>query len=138
MSEYNKPLPKPTPWSKPFWDGCKRHELLIQKCADCKKFVFYPKLFCPNCLSPKLEWIKASGNGKIYTYAVVYSYAPTEFSEDLPYIVAVVELDEGVRLMSNIVDCSPEAVRCDMRVVAHFQDISGEYTLPRFKLVPGA
>ena len=133
MKEYKKPLPKPTPWSKPFWDGCKRHELLIQKCRDCQNFVFYPKLFCQYCLSPNLEWVKVSGRGKVYSYTVVYSYAPTDFSGDVPYVVAVIELQEGVRLMSNIVGCSPEAVKCDMKVELVFDDITEEITLPKFK-----
>jgi hypothetical protein len=133
MKEYKKPLPKPTPWSKPFWDGCKRHELFIQNCKDCKNPIFYPKLFCPHCLSPNLEWVKAGGRGKVYSYTVVHSYAPTEFSEDIPYIVAVIELQEGVRLMSNIVGCLPETVKCDMEVEVIFDDVTKEITLPKFK-----
>jgi len=133
MTEYKKSVPKPTPWSQPFWEGCKRHELLIQKCEECQKLVFYPKLFCPHCLSSKLEWVKTSGKGKIYTYSVVHSYAPTEFSDDVPYVVAVIELDEGVRLMSNVIDCPLGSIRCDMRVEAVFHDVTEEITLPKFK-----
>jgi hypothetical protein len=133
MKEYKKPLPQPTPWSKPFWDGCKRHEFLIQRCNDCKKYNFYPKLFCPHCLSLNLEWVKASGRGKVYSYTVVYSYQPTEFSEDVPYIVAVIDLQEGVRMMSNIVGCLPETVKCDMEVEVVFDDVTKEITLPKFK-----
>lgn len=136
MKEYKKPLPQPTPWSKPFWDGCKRRELLIQKCKDCQNPNFYPKLFCPNCLSLNLEWVKASGRGKVYSYTVVYSYQPTEFSEDVPYIVAVIDLQEGVRMMSNIVGCPPEAVKCDIEVEVVFDDVTEEITLPKFKPVP--
>lgn len=135
MKEYKKPLPKPSPWSKPFWDSCKRHELLIQKCKDCKNPIFYPKLFCPHCLSDNLEWVKASGRGKVYSYTVVHSYQPTEFAEDVPYVVAVIDLDEGVRMMSNIVNCPTEAVKCDMEVEAIFEDVTDEITLPKFKPV---
>lgn len=134
MKEYMKPLPNPTPFSKPFWDGTKRHELLIQKCQDCQKFVFYPKVICPFCLSDNLEWIKASGRGKIYSYMVVYSYQPQAFAEDVPYVVAIIDLDEGVRMMSNVVECDPEMVRCDMDVTVVFDDITDEITLPKFKL----
>ena len=133
MKEYMKPLPNPTPFSKPFWDGAKRHELLIQKCQDCQKFVFYPKVICPFCLSDNLEWIKASGRGKIYSYMVVYSYQPQAFAEDVPYVVAIIDLDEGVRMMSNVVECDPEMVRCDMDVTVVFDDITAEITLPKFK-----
>lgn len=133
MKEYNKPLPQPTPWSKPFWEGCKRHEFLIQKCKDCGKYIFYPKLFCSYCLSPNLEWVKASGKGKVYTYSIVHSYPPTEFAGDVPYIVGVIVLEEGVRLMSNIVEVSPEDVKCDMEVEVVFDDVTEEITLPKFK-----
>lgn len=135
MTGYKKPLPKPTPWSKPFWDGCKNKKLLIQRCKDCEKHIFYPKLFCPFCLSNNLSWIEATGKGKIYTYTVVYSYQPTEFSEDVPYIIAVINLDEGIKMMSNIVDCKPEQVKCDMDVEVVFEEVADEVTLPKFKPV---
>ena len=133
MKEYKKPLPEPTFFSKPFWDGAKRHELLIQKCKDCQKFVFYPKVVCPFCLSDNLEWVKASGRGKVYSYMVVYSYQPQAFAEDVPYVVAIIDLEEGVRLMSNVVECDPETVRCDMNVTVVFDDVTEEFTLPKFK-----
>lgn len=133
MKKYNRPLPKPTPWSKPFWDGCKRHELLIQKCKNCQTSIFYPKMFCPQCLSPNLEWVRASGRGKVYSYTIVHSYGPTEFSEDTPYVVAVVDLEEGVRMMSNIVECLPDLVKCDMEVEVVFDDVTEDITLPKFR-----
>ncbi len=135
MTEYKKPLPSPMPWSKPFWDGCSQGKLLVQKCKACSRPVFYPKLFCPFCLSQELEWIEAKGTGKVYTFTVVYAYQPTEFSEDVPYIVAVIDLDEGVRLMSNIVDCKPEEVRCDMEVEVVFEKATEEVTFPKFRPV---
>lgn len=135
MKAYNKPLPQPTPWSQFFWDGCKNKKLLVQKCEDCQKHIFYPKLFCPFCLSQELSWVEASGKGKIYSFTVVYSYQPTEFSDDVPYVIAVIELDEGVRMMSNIVDCNPVEVQCDMHVEVVFDEVSEEVTLPKFQLV---
>jgi uncharacterized OB-fold protein len=133
VKEYRKPLPVMTPWSAPFWEGCKRGELLIQKCQDCQTLNFYPKLYCASCLSSNLEWVKAGGKGKVYSYMVVYAFQPTEFAEDVPYVVAVVELDEGVRMMSNIVGCPPEEVRCDMRVEVVFEKATEEITLARFR-----
>ncbi len=135
MTKYKKPLPQSTPWSKPFWEGCKKHELLIQKCQDCQKYIFYPKMFCPDCLSSNLKWVKSSGKGKVYSYMVVYSYQPTEFDEDLPYVVAIIELEEGVRLMSDVIGCPPETVNCDMKVGVVFDDVTEEVTLPKFKPV---
>lgn len=133
MNEYKKPIPKPTQWSQPFWEGCKKHKLLIQKCQDCQKLIFYPKKFCPKCLSSNIEWMEASGKGKVYSYMVVYSYQPTEFEEDLPYVVAIVQLEEGVKMMSNIVGCSPEEVKCDMEVKVFFKKVTEEITLPNFR-----
>lgn len=133
MKEYKKPLPQITPWSKPFWEGCKREQLLIQKCQDCQKVIFYPKMFCPDCLSSNLEWVKASGKGKVYSYMVVYSYQPTEFEEDVPYVVAIIDLEEGVRMMSNIIGCNPEDVRCDMNIEVIFDHITDKFSLPKFK-----
>ncbi len=135
MKEYKKPLPEPSPWSKPFWDASKKHQLMIQKCKDCQKFIFYPKLFCPHCLSSNLEWVKASGRGKVYSYTIVHSYQPTEFSEDIPYVVGVIELTEGVRMMSNIIGCPPDKVKCDMKVEVVFDDVTETVTLPKFKPV---
>jgi uncharacterized OB-fold protein len=135
MKEYRKPLPKPTPWSTPFWSGCKNKKLLIQQCKDCKKHVFYPKLFCPFCLCQELDWIEASGRGKIYSYTIVHSYQPTEFSQDVPYAVAIIELEEGVRMMSNLVESDLQKVRCDLDVEVVFEDVTDEFTLPKFRLI---
>ena len=133
MRKYEKPIPKMSPWSKPFWDGCKKHELLIQKCKNCNKFVFYPKIICPFCLSENLEWVRASGCGKVYSYSVIYSYQPEVFSDDVPYVIAIIELDEGVRMMSNIVECDPETVKCGMDVGVVFEKITDEFMLPKFR-----
>jgi len=133
MKEYNKPLPTPTPWSRPFWDGCRNNKLLVQKCEECQKHIMYPKLFCPECLSEKLSWVEATGKGKIYSFSVVYSYQPTEFADDVPYVIGVIELDEGVRMMSNVVDCNPEDVQCDMDVEVVFDQVTDEFTLPKFR-----
>jgi len=135
MRGYEKPLPKPSTWSKPFWDGCKNRKLLIQQCEDCKKYIFYPKLFCPFCLSRDLSWVESTGRGTIYTFTVVYSYQPTGFADDVPYTIAVVKLSEGIRIMSNIVQCPPEEVVCDMEVEVIFDDVTQEITLPKFKPV---
>jgi uncharacterized OB-fold protein len=132
LQEYRKPLPTMTPWSAPFWEGCHRGELLVQKCQDCLSFVFYPKLYCPECLSSNLEWVKASGKGKIYSHMTVYAFQPTEFAVDVPYVVAIVELEEGVRMMSNIVGCAPDSIRCDMEVRVVFEKATDEITLAKF------
>lgn len=133
VKEYAKPLPTTTPWSAPFWEGCRRGELLVQKCEDCQSYVFYPKMYCPNCLSSHLEWIKASGKGTVYSFMTVYGFQPTEFAADVPYVVAIIELEEGVRMMSNIVGCPPDSVRCDMKVGVVFDKVTDAFTLPKFR-----
>jgi len=133
MKEYRKPLPHINNFSKPFWEGAKRHELLVQRCQDCNRFVFYPKIICPFCLSEDLEWVRASGRGKVYSYSVIYSYQPKAFSDDVPYVIAIIELQEGVRMMSNIVKCPPEEVKCDMEVEVIYDAVTENFTLPKFK-----
>lgn len=90
-------------------------------------------MLCPDCLSSRLVWVKASGRGKVYSHMTVYSYQPTEFKADLPYVVAIIELEEGVRMMGNVVECSPEGIRCDMEVEVIFKDVTKDVTLPQFR-----
>jgi len=136
MTSYNKPLPNITAHGREFWEGTKRHELLIQECKDCGTKVFYPKIFCPQCGSSNLGWIKASGKGSVYSYSSsLGKNAPSAFLGDVPYTIAIIRLEEGVQLMSTIVECSPEDVKCDMDVEVVFDDVTEEITLPRFKPV---
>jgi uncharacterized protein len=131
MSEYIKPLPKPTPTSRPFWDAAKRHELMLQRCGGCNAFIYYPRDRCPRCLSDSLEWRRASGRGKVYSYTVVRRASTRSFS-DKPYVLAIVELDEGVRMTTNI-ETTPESVKIGMPVTVYFDDVTPEHTLVKFK-----
>ena len=120
-------------WTIPYWEAAKQHKLLLQYCPDCAKHVFYPRLYCPHCDSDRLEWVEACGRGKVYSYTVVRNNAPSTFSADMPYVIAVVKLEEGVQMMTNIVGCSPEDVRIEMPVQVVFEKHSEEITLPKFK-----
>lgn len=131
MSEYTKPLPKPSPTSRPFWEAARRHELLLQRCGACSKFIYYPRPRCPHCFSDRLSWEQCSGKGKVYSYTVVRRASSRAFA-DAPYILAIVELAEGPRMTSNIV-ASPEQVRVDMPVTVFFDDVTPEHTLVKFK-----
>ena len=131
MSEYYKPLPKPSPTSRPFWDAAKRHELQIQKCAACHEYIYYPRNRCPKCFSDQLSWERVSGRGKVYSYTVVRRASSHAFA-DAPYVLAIVELAEGPRVTSNIV-APPEQVRVEMRVQVFFDDVTPEVTLVKFK-----
>jgi uncharacterized OB-fold protein len=132
--DYKAPLPRPTPESKPFWDGCKHHELRLQRCRDCGDAYFYPRNVCPACLSANVEWFRASGHGKVHTFTVVHAGGRNPPLE-LPFVLAVIELDEGVRVMSNLVGvpADPEQIRLDMPVVVEFADVTEQFTLPRFR-----
>ncbi len=131
MSDYIKPLPKPTPASRPFWDAARRHELTLQRCGGCKKFIYYPRDRCPHCLSKDLSWERVSGRGTIYSYTVVRRASSRAFA-DAPYVLAIVELDEGPRMTTNIV-APPEQLKIGMPVTAFFDDVTPEHTLVKFK-----
>lgn len=128
-----KPVPIVNPWARPFWDAARENKLKIQKCTDCNSHIFYPRIACPHCFSDNVEWVETSGKGKIYSYTVVENNAPSAFIGDLPYVVAVVRLEEGVQLLTNIVDCDPYEVECDMPVQVTFEKLNDEFTLPKFK-----
>lgn len=128
-----KPAPVVNTWARPFWDAAKEERLVIQKCAACGEWVFYPRIACPHCAADRLEWVEASGRGRIYSYTVVENNAPSAFIADMPYVVAVIRLEEGVQLLSNIVGCDPHSVECDMPVEVCFEPLDEEFTLPKFR-----
>jgi len=130
MSEYLKPLPKPSPTSRPFWEAARRHELKLQRCAACQKFIYYPRTRCPYCFGDQLEWQQVSGRGKVYSYTIVRRASHRAFTD--PYVLAIVELEEGPRMTTNIV-APPESVRVDQKVVVHFDDVTPDNTLVKFK-----
>jgi uncharacterized OB-fold protein len=127
-----KPLPEVTPESKPFWDGCRRHELLLQRCRACGAVQHYPRGVCATCWSTDLEWRRASGRGTVWTFTVTHRTQVPGFREALPYVLAWVELAEGVQMLANVVDCDPAAVRIGLPVRVVFEDATGEVSLPRF------
>jgi uncharacterized OB-fold protein len=131
MSEYSKPLPKPSPTSRPFWEAARRHELQLQRCSACGKFIYYPRDRCPSCFSDRLEWQRVSGRGKIYSYTLVRRASSRAFA-DAPYVLAIVELAEGPRMTTNIV-APPEQVRVEMPVEVVFDDVTPEHTLVKFR-----
>ncbi|MBM3489978.1 MAG: Zn-ribbon domain-containing OB-fold protein [Alphaproteobacteria bacterium] len=131
---YLKPLPVPDPDSEPFWQGCKRHRLLLRRCTDCGRLRYPPGPVCAHCGSRAGEWREASGRGRVYSWIVVRHPVPQEvFAAEVPYVVALIELEEGVRLASNLVGCPPEAVAADMPVAVTFEDVSETISLPKFR-----
>ena len=132
MIDNPKPTPPINPWTAPFWKAAREHRLLIQHCHKCGRNVFYPRLYCPFCLSDDLGWVESSGRGKVYTFSVVLNNAPTAFLTDMPFVIAIVKLEEGVQMMTNIVGCSPVDVHCEMPVAVAFEELNAEITVPKF------
>ena len=138
MAEYLKPVPKPDEVTKEFWKGCLREELLLQKCGDCSRFQYYPRPTCINCMSGNLEWVRSAGAGTVHSFTAVHQNMTPGFKDEVPYVFAVVELAEGVRLSTNIVGCVPADVYIGMPVEVVFENISPEINLPKFRPSPGA
>jgi len=131
---YEKPLPRPNGDTGPFWEGCKEHQLRFQRCSSCGHVRWPPSVICPICHSSNMEWIVASGKGRIYSFVVYHvAFHPT-FQNDIPYVTAIVELSEGPRILTNIVGCNPSELQCDMPVKVEWDDITDEFSLPKFKL----
>lgn len=128
-----RPLPEPTPLTQPFWEAARRHELVIQKCKKCGNHVFYPRYNCPTCGSRDLEWVTSSGKGNVYTFTVARRPTHPAFADRVPYVIAIVELEEGVHMTTNIVECQPDQVRVGMEVEAAFEDVSDEVSLVMFR-----
>jgi len=130
---YDKPLPTPSPESQPFWDGARAHRLLVQKCRDCATHWHPPSTICPACGSRAHEWIASSGKGTVFSFVTYHRLYNTGWKDELPYVVAVIELEEGARFLSNIVGIDPADIVCDMAVEAIFEDVTPDVTLPKFR-----
>lgn len=125
------PLPEPTAFTRPFWEGCQSEELRLACCCGCGHRFMPGAPCCPRCWSDELRLEPASGRGEVFSFAVYRrTYHP---AIPAPYIVALIQLDEGPRMVSNIVGCEPEAVEIGMPVEVCFQAEDG-FLLPRFRL----
>lgn len=129
---YAKPVPQPTPETRPFWEGCKAHRLLLQCCDDCGHLQLYPRSLCANCHRDHLSWKESGGTGTVYSYSVVRRAPTKAFKADVPYVVAVIELAEGVRVMANVTGCPVENVVIGLPVKVVFDDVTDEISLPKF------
>jgi uncharacterized OB-fold protein len=118
-----------------YWERTKAGELAVQRCSSCGEFVFYPRAMCPHCHSADLTWQVSAGHGTVYSYTVSRRAASPEFEAMVPYVVALIDLDEGFRMMSNIVGTDALGARCGDRVQVDFDPVSEETTLPVFRLV---
>ena len=135
MAEYSKPLPTPDPVTRPFWESLKVHAIQLQRCGGCTRFVYYPRPVCPSCLSDDLVWTPVSGRGVVHAFTIPHRHPNPAFGSDVPYVVALVELEEGARMLSNLVgvDPTPDAVRVGLPVEIVYDDVTDDVTLPRFR-----
>jgi uncharacterized OB-fold protein len=132
MAEPRRARPEPTPETRHYWEGTRQGELRLQRCDDCAKVYFPPRPFCPQCGSRRVAVVTASGKARLYSYVIHHRPVPG-FTP--PYAIAVVELAEGPRLMTNIIGCpqTPEALQLDMALEVAFEKLDDEITLPMFQ-----
>jgi uncharacterized OB-fold protein len=128
-----KPTPRPAPESLPYWQAAREHRLSIPRCDDCEQFWFPPSRSCPHCLSPNFAFKDVSGRGKVFSFVTFHRVYHPAFENEVPYIVALVELEEGPRLLTNILGISHEEVRCEMPVEVVFDDVDEQTSVPKFR-----
>ena len=132
---YNKPLPRVLPETAGFWEAARRHELVLQTCRACGAKIHFPRLLCPHCLSRDLGWERAVGRGTVYSFTIIHQALHESFAAEVPYVYAIIELQEGVRMISNLVGVALENVRIGMPVRVVFEDATPEISIPRFEPV---
>jgi uncharacterized OB-fold protein len=126
-------IPAFTPLTEPYWAGARRGELLIQRCSQCSHVWHPPLPRCPKCHSALVSWDPVSGRGRVYTYTVAYHATHVAMKDRVPYIVALIQLDEGPRVLTNLVHCTEEQVKVDMPVRVLFEPLTDEVWLPQFE-----
>jgi len=126
-------LPTVDSETAPFWEAARDERLLIRRCSACGVASFYPRRFCPECWSEDVEWEQASGRATLYTWSVVYANDLPPFRDRLPYVAAVVDLDEGPRMMTNVVGCEPDGLKVGMDLVVTFEQRTDDVTVPVFQ-----
>lgn len=132
---YSKPVPMPQPESDHYWDQAKNGKLVFQKCNDCDSVQFYPRVLCTACSSRSLDWIESSGRGTLFTFSIVHVAPHPGFREDLPFITAIVELEEGVKMPSQVIgiEPDPELLHIGMQLEVAFEEITDSISLPKFR-----
>jgi hypothetical protein len=135
MGEYLKPLPVLDLDNRLFWESCKKHQMALQQCVGCKQFRYPPRPLCPKCHFPEAEWTPIAGTGKVYVSLVMCrSYGPS-WEQDVPYNISLIDLDEGVRIWSNVIGCLPDEVMIGDQVKISYEDVTSEVTLPKFRRI---
>ena len=133
-TQYQKPTPEINDENRAFWEGCRQGELRVQKCSNCGH-IRHLSPACPQCLQAEHEWVAASGRGTVYSWIVVHQRYNRAFEEDLPYNVTIVELDEGPRMVTSLVDVENQDIKAGTLVEVVFDRVTEEITLPKFKRI---
>jgi uncharacterized OB-fold protein len=128
-----KPLPQIGPDMAPFFEAAHRHELVVQRCAKCRALRFPARAICSRCLAREASWAPMSGRGTVFSFAIMHQAVHPGFAAEVPYAVVVIELEEGVRLLSNLVDCPLADLRIGLPVEVVFDDVTADVTLPKFR-----
>jgi len=126
-------MPFPSPLTEPFWAACRRRELVVQRCEACGVLTFYPRSTCPACGSTVLAWQRVSGRGSLYTFTIARRPTHQRLAGRIPYVIAVVELDEGPHLTSTVVDVDVDALRIGARLIVNFEEYD-DITIPVFRV----
>jgi uncharacterized protein len=133
LQQSSRPLPVITKDTEEFWEAAKKGKLVIQKCQDCMNVQHYPRMFCTSCLSENMEWVETTGVGTIYTYTIAHRPANPYMKDKVPYVVALVELPEGARIMTNIINTPIESIRIGAKAKVIFEKIGEGIKLPLFE-----
>jgi len=132
-------VPTPQPETDFYWERARAHELWLMHCDDCGQSYFYPRAICPNCLSRNTHWLQSSGRGTLFAFSIAHRAPTPAFREQVPYVAAMVELAEGVRMPTNLVGVEPDPtkIRIGMPVEVVFEDMSDTISLPKFRPAGG-
>ena len=136
MALRGMPLPKPDLDTQAFWDGCTEERFLLPRCGACGAFRWPPGPMCPECRATETEWVQASGRGSVYSWVVVTHPVAEQLVDQVPYVVGLIELEEGVRVVGNVAGCPPEAVEAGLPVELYFTQVE-DVRLPNFRVRQG-
>jgi uncharacterized OB-fold protein len=133
MPEISKPIPSITPNMAEFFAGARRGKLMVQRCDDCGQLRFPAYELCSNCLGTRAHWVEVSGRGEVYSFNIMHQVYHPGFASEVPYAVVVIQLDEGPRMVSNLLGIKPHDIRCGLPVEAVFEKLNDEVSLPKFR-----
>lgn len=134
MADYVKPLPTIAPETAPYWAAAKQHKLVIQRCKQCWRMQYFPRAICAACGHMEFDWVESSGKGEVYSLTRVYMNRAPGWAEEVPYVFALIQLNEGIHMISNVVGTPAEEVVIGTPVEVIFEDVNDEISIPKFKV----